>query len=91
MDLASGEGPTALTLYFLHESINMNSSSSAPCIEHNPIEGTSTDVDGAHGRQEDTFKPSLLVSVEDCAANTGYRHCEKDCTPGSGHTLPEMW
>lgn len=66
----------------------MNSSSSAPCIKHNSIQGAGTDIDGAHGRQEDTLKPSLLVSVEDSAANTGHYQHEKGCPLGNGHSLP---
>lgn len=69
----------------------MNSSSSAPCIKHNSIQGAGADIDGAHGRQEDTLKPSLLVPVGDSTANTGYRQHEKDCAPRSGHSFPKMW
>lgn len=82
--------PVALTWHFLHKGVNMNSSSSAPCIKHNSIQGAGADIDGAHGRQEDTLKPSLLVPVGDSAANTGYRQHEKDCAPRSGHSFPKM-
>lgn len=68
----------------------MNPSSSAARIKHNSIKGAGTDINGAHGRQEDTFKPGLLFSVEDSAANAGYDQHE-DGPPGSGHILPKMW
>lgn len=80
--------PVALTWYFLHKGVNMNSCSSAPCIKHNSIQGAGTDIDRAHGRQEDPLKPSLLLSVEDSAANTGRYQHEKGCSLGNGHCLP---
>lgn len=69
----------------------MNPSSRAARIKHNSIKGAGTDISGAHGRQEDALEPSLLFSVEDSAASTGYHEQEEDSTPGSGHVLPRMW
>lgn len=83
--------PVALTWYFLHKGVNMNSRSSAPCIEHDSIQDAGTDIDGAHGRQEDTLKPSLMVSMEGSATNTGCHQHEKGCPPRSGHSLAKMW
>lgn len=68
----------------------MNPSSSAARIKHDSIKGAGTDINGAHGRQEDTLKPSLLFSVEDSATNIGYDQ-QEDGRPGRGHTLPTMW
>ena len=80
--------PAALTWYFLHKGVNVNSRPSAPCIKHNSIQGAGADVDRAHGRQEDALKPSLLLSVEDSAANTGRYQHEEGRSLGKGHSLP---